>query len=54
LDDLDWVYEQLRTKSIAELSKELEIPYNSIRFRVVKYFPLAWQDAIKKERKWKG
>lgn len=58
LDNLDWLYEQLDVnrgnKTIAELSKELEIPQNSIRFRVVNYFPDDWISNIRKGRAWRS
>lgn len=54
LDDLDWLFEQLKVKSMAQLADELKIPYTSrnvIRHRVEKYFPQEWKDQIKRERK---
>lgn len=51
LDDLDMLYSQLLTKSIAELAKELNVPPNSIRHRVHKYFLPEMIKNIKKDRR---
>lgn len=53
LDDLDWLFEELKKKTISELAKELDLPQNSVRFRVMQYFPDDWKKQIKKSRKWK-
>ena len=51
LDDLDELFAKLKDKSMAQLSKELGVPANSIRHRVVTYFPQEWIDEIQRERK---
>ena len=51
LDDLDNLYQLLLTKSIAQLSKELDVPQNSIRYRCFRYFSDEQLKAIKKERR---
>ena len=50
LDDLDNLYEMLKEKSRDEISKELNIPYNSINYVVRKYFPPEWIANIKVKR----
>ena len=52
LDDLDWLYSRLKTMSITQLAKKLEVPQNSIRHRVFSHFPQEWIDSIVKERKY--
>ena len=49
LDDIDWLYKQLLTKSRAELAKELNVPYNSINYRL-RYFSEEQRKLIKRER----
>lgn len=51
LDDLDTLYNKLLTMSIGQLSKELGVPYNSIRHRVHKYFTQEMLDKICRQRK---
>jgi hypothetical protein len=52
LDDFDWLYEQLKVKSIAQLAKECDVPANSIRHRVMcDLFPEEWRLNIRWERK---
>lgn len=51
LDDLDWLYEQLMEKSMGELAREYNVPYNCIRHRVVELFPPEWIENIKRQRK---
>ena len=50
LDNLDDLYTELKSKSIAQLSKEWDIPYNSIRW-MTQYFPEDWKTQIVRERK---
>lgn len=50
LDNLDNLYEMLKTKSIAQVSKELKVPQNSIRYRIFKYFSPQEIKAIKRQR----
>lgn len=38
LNDLDWLFEELKHTTRAELAKKLGVPYNSINYRVHKYF----------------
>lgn len=38
LDDLDWLYEQLKTMSMQAFAKLHGVPHNSLRHRVLKYF----------------
>lgn len=52
LDDLDSLFELLKTMSITQASKHLGVPQNSIRYRVFRYFPQEWIDQIVKERKY--
>lgn len=55
LNDIDLLYEKLKTMHITQLAKELQVPQNSIRFRVHKYFPLIdaeWEKNIVKGRKY--
>jgi hypothetical protein len=51
LDDLDHLFELLKKKSVGKLSQELGVPSNSIRHRIMKYFPSEWREKIKVERK---
>jgi hypothetical protein len=53
LDDMDELYEKLQLLSIGALAKELGVPQNSIRHRVMKYFPPEWIANIKKDRRYK-
>ncbi len=52
LDDLDYLYSELQVISIGDLAKKLKVPYNSIRYRVRRYFPKEWLDNIVKDRKY--
>lgn len=52
LDDLDSLFEKLKNKSIGKLAKELDVPQNSIRYRVFKYFPAEWIACIRKDRRY--
>lgn len=49
LDDLDWLYVQLQTMTMAQLARALGIGRNSrnvIRHRVDRYFPDEWKANI--------
>lgn len=37
LDDLDKLFEMLKVKSMSEVAKELNVPANSIRYRITRY-----------------
>jgi hypothetical protein len=58
LDDKKWLFEQLQSKSMAELASELAETYKvdkaslagSIRFIVYRYFTKLERNLIKKER----
>lgn len=51
LDNLDELFETLKAKSIGEFCKETNIPYNSVRYRVERYFTDEMKAAIKRDRK---
>lgn len=51
LDDLDFLFERLKIKSRDELAKELGVPYNSLNYRIQRYFPEEWIKQIKIKRK---
>lgn len=51
IDDLDWLYAELLKVSIGELSKRLNIPYNSLAFRVRRYFSPEQIEKIVKQRR---
>ena len=51
LDDLDWVYSELKVMSMAQFAEKHKVPYNSVRHRVHKYFPPEWLSSIKRQRR---
>lgn len=51
LDDLDLLYELLQKKCIADVAKDLDVPPESIRYRVIHYFPEEWEANIKRKRR---
>lgn len=51
LDDLDKLFETLKTMSIGEFCKETGIPYNSVRYRTERYFTDEMKAQIKRNRK---
>ena len=51
LDDLDLLYEELLLYSMAEVAKKYNVPPNSIRHRVQKYFLPEMKEKIKRERR---
>lgn len=52
LDDLDMLFERLKEVSVGKLAKELNVPQNSIRYRVMRYFTEEQIAAIKKDRRY--
>lgn len=50
LDDLDWLFEQLQIMSIGQFCKKFNYPYNSVRYRVRRYFTEDQLALIKKDR----
>lgn len=50
LDDLDKILDMLKTKSMAQLAKELSVPANSIRYRLHRYCSEEQLAAITKQR----
>lgn len=51
LDDIDMLYSELQTMSIAQLAKKLDVPPNSIRHRVNRYFLPEMKANIKRQRR---
>lgn len=51
LDDLDNLYQELLTQSMAQVAKKYGVPPNSIRHRVRKYFLPEMLQNIKRERR---
>jgi hypothetical protein len=51
LDNLDNLYQELQKKSIDDLSRELNVPYNSINWRVTQNFPKEWKNNIVRKRR---
>ena len=50
LDDLDWLYENLKVMSMSAFAKLHGCPFNSVRSRVMKYFTAEMKASIIYER----
>lgn len=51
LDDLDNLYQELLTQSMAQVARKYNVPANSIRHRVHKYFLPEMLENIKRQRR---
>ena len=51
LNDLDFIFNELKSKCPADLAKELDVPYNSLRYIIVTYFTEEEQEQIAWKRR---